>query len=96
MDEITNEEFMENEFLHEVEGLADIIAEYEDEGYFENDICVLLVENGCFNFREVRTGKIFKVEYGEISRYDSEDYSDEQLSDMSRAIGIAKEYGFEV
>lgn len=87
---------MENCFLNEVEGLADIITEYEDEGYFENDICVLLVENGCFYFRELNTKKRFKIEYGEISRYDSEEFEDSQLIEMSRAIAIAKEYGFEL
>ncbi|MGL6024662.1 MAG: hypothetical protein ACRCZ9_01985, partial [Fusobacteriaceae bacterium] len=85
---------MENGFLNKIDGIADIIAQYEDEAYFENSICVLLVECGCFYFRELSTGNQIRIEYGGISRYDSEDFSEEQLVEMSRAISMAERYGF--
>lgn len=73
----------------------DIISMYEDEGYFESEIVVMLVCDNTFHFRNKITSERETIKYlngGCIK--DRKVFENEEIRKMKKCLALAQKYGF--
>lgn len=83
--------------INNIVEVHEIISMYEDEGFFESEVVVMLVCDNAFHFRNKLTSEretIIYLENGSIK--ERREFKKEEISKMRKCLTLAQKYGFYV
>lgn len=80
-----------------IDDIDEIISKYEDEGFFESEVVVMLVCDNAFHFRNKLTSERETITYLENGSIKERiDFKKEEISEMRKCLALAQKYGFYV